>query len=220
MKLLKIGTRPSPLAIKQVDEIRGIFYWVEFIPVYISTCGDKDKLTSLANVKGSDFFTKEIDQALLNEEIDVALHSSKDLPDKLPKGLRVVIETKSINPFDALVSRDGSKLLELSSGSRIGTSSLRRRNQIQELRPDLEVVDIRGNIEERLALVDSGQIDALIVAQAALIRLRLEHRVCEIFTAERFPVHPEQGSLTLVSREDKWQEVKFILSAQAPVIGS
>ncbi len=91
---------------------------------------------------------------------------------------------------------------------------------IKKYRPDLEVVDIRGNIEERLGLIESGRIDALVVAHAALIRLGLEKMIAEIFNSDNFIVHPKQGSLTLVTREDKWQEVKSILSAQAQVIGS
>lgn len=218
--MLRVGTRPSPLAIKQVDELKRMFPWVNFEVVIISTLGDKDKITPLTGMEGSDFFTREIDQALLEGQIDVALHSSKDLPDKLSGGLRVVLETESISQFDALVSKGGFKLSELPHASRVGTSSQRRKEQIRVLRQDLEFVDVRGNIGERLGLIDAGKIDALVVAHAAIIRLELEHMISEVFSGNDFIVHPKQGSLALVAREDKWQKVKSILSARAPVTGN
>jgi len=200
--------------------LKKIFPWVSFSVVTIPTTGDKDKITPLASVEGADFFTREIDEALLRGEIDIALHSSKDLPDKLNGGLRVVLETKSISPFDALVSRGRLKLSRLPFSTRVGASSRRRKEQIRAIRQDLVIVDVRGNIGERLALIDAGKIDALVVAHAALIRLGLEHMISEVFNGGNFTTHPKQGSLTLVTREDKWQEVRSILSAQAPVIGS
>lgn len=218
--MLRVGTRPSPLAIKQVDELKKIFPQVGFSAAVIPTTGDKDKITPLTSVEEADFFTREIDEALLRGEIDIALHSSKDLPDKLNRGLRVVLETRSISPFDALVSRGRLKLSQLPCSTRVGASSRRRKEQIRELRQDLVLVDVRGNIGERLALIDAGKIDALVVAHAALIRLGLEHMISEVFNGGNFTAHPKQGSLTLVTREDKWQKVKSILSAPVPVIGS
>ena len=220
MNTLRVGTRPSPLAIKQVDELKRLFPRINFEVVIIPTKGDKDKITSLGKAEGSDFFTREIDLALLRGEIDLALHSSKDLPDKLNEGLRIVLETKSISPFDVLVSKGGLKLRDLPYASRVGTSSQRRKDQIYALRQDLVLVDLRGNIGERLDLIAAGKIDALVVAHAALIRLGLESRISEIFSADNLPVHPKQGKLALVVKEDRWQEVRSILSAQAPVIGS
>lgn len=220
MSVLRVGTRPSPLAIKQVDELKKMFPWVNLETVIISTIGDKDKITSLINVEGSDFFTKEIDQALLSGEIDVALHSSKDLPEQLTQGLKIIIETKPISPFDALVSKGRLKLLELPYASRVGTSSQRRRVHVHLLRKDLILVDIRGNIEERLNLIDTGKIDALVVAHAALIRLGLEHMIAEVFSVDNFVASPKQGSLTLVTMEDRWQQVRSILSEQAQATGN
>ena len=220
MNTLKVGTRPSPLAIKQIDEFKRLFPRVNLEVVLIPTIGDKDKITPLVRVEGEDFFTREIDSALLRGEIDLALHSSKDLPDQLNKDLKIILETKSISPFDVLVSKDRLKLMDLSYASRVGTSSQRRKDQIIALRKDLVLVDVRGNIEERLALIDSGRIDALVVAHAALIRLGLEDLISEVLSGDDVSVHPKQGSLTLVAREDKWEEVKSILSGQAQVIGS
>ena len=218
--MLRVGTRPSPLAIKQIDELKRLFPMIDFEMVAISTQGDKDKITPLIQVEGDDFFTKEIDQALLKGEIDIALHSSKDLPDKLNAELKVVLETKSISSLDALVSKDRLKLMDLPYAARVGTSSERRKYQIRVLRQDLTLVDVRGNIGERLNLIEAGRIDALVVAQAALIRLGLTHMISEIFKADSFTTHPKQGSLALVIREDQWQKVRSILLEQAPEIGN
>lgn len=220
MNILRVGTRPSPLAIKQADELKRLFPMVNLEVVVISTKGDRDKITPLTEVEGSDFFTSEIDSALLRGEIDLALHSRKDLPDELNEGLRIVLETESISPYDALVSRGGLKLKDLPYASRVGTSSQRRKDQIYALRQDLVLVDVRGNIGERLNLIDTGKIDALVVAHAALIRLGLESRISEIFSADNFPVHPKQGKLALVVKEDRWQEVRSILSVQGPETGN
>lgn len=218
--MLRVGTRPSPLAIKQVDELKRLFPRINFEVVIILTLGDKDKITPLTGIEGSDFFTREIDQALLKGEIDLALHSSKDLPDKLTEGLKIVLETKSISSFDVLVSKEKLKLSELPYGNRVGTSSQRRKDQIRRLRQDLVLVDVRGDIGERLGLIAAGKIDALVVAHAAIIRLGLVHMISEVFSGDNFTVHPKQGRLALVTREDRWQEVKSILSAQALVTGN
>lgn len=217
---MKVGTRPSPLAIRQLDEIREIFPRVNFEVVIIPTLGDKDKITPLAEVATADFFTREIDQALLAGKIDVALHSSKDLPEKLSDGLKVVLETKSISPWDALVSKNRLKLNQLLYAGKVGASSQRRKEQIRALRPDLILVDVRGNIGERLALIDAGKIEALVVAHAALIRLGFEHLISEVFSGDNFITSPKQGCLALVTREDRWEKVRSILSAPGPVTGN
>jgi hydroxymethylbilane synthase len=209
-KVLRIGARPSRLSLKQAEEmgrhLRGAKF--EIIPIY--TQGDKDKLTPISGVEGTDFFTKEIDSALLAEEIDMAVHSTKDLPTILPEGLEVIFKTPSISPYEALVTRDRRKLNELAAGSSVGTSSARRKAQIMLLRNDLKVVSVRGDIYERIALVKEGKIDALIVAHAALIRLGLQGCASEIFPLDVFPAHIDQGKLSLVARKGLWQKVKFI----------
>lgn len=178
--ILKVGSRTSPLALKQVKEIQGLMPSVQLVVMPIETQGDKDKVTPLSEVDNSDFFTREIDQALLRGDIDIAIHSSKDLPDVLPEGLRIIFETKSLSPFDVLIAKGNLKLKDLPLGSRIGVSSLRRKGQVLSFRKDLRIVDIRGNIQERLNLIDENKIDALIVAHAALIRLGLEDKITEI----------------------------------------
>lgn len=219
-KTLRIGTRPSRLAIKQVEEIKSAFPLIAFEIVPIITDGDMDKTTPVSEVEGSDFFTRQIDRALLEGFIDMAVHSSKDLSDVLTKGLSLVFETSSISPFDALVSRGHKKLNELPAGWRIGTSSIRRKSQIKTLRKDLNIADIRGTIEERLGLIDTGIIDALIVAHAALIRMGLEERISEIFGLNIFDTHPKQGSLSILAREKECERVRFILSGQARATGT
>jgi len=215
-----VGSRPSRLARKQAEELQRLFPGMGFEFKYIATLGDRDKAIPLSRVEDADFFTREIDQALLKREIDLAVHSSKDLPDVLPKGLGVVLETPSISRFDCLLTKNKLKLRDLPAGSRIGTSSQRRKEQVHILRADLESVEIRGNIEERIALLDNGIIDALIVAHAALIRLGLEERITEIFPLSVFKTHPKQGSLSLVAREEDCQRIKSILSEQDRAIGN
>lgn len=215
MRILRLGTRKSPLALRQAEEIRKLYPGLGFELIGYETPGDRDKLTPISGIEGSDFFTRDLDKALLGEEIDLAVHSSKDLPVKLAKGLYVALETDSLSPFDCLVSRNDLKIDELPKGSRIGTSSIRRKAQIRLIRMDLRIADVRGNIEERLKLIDSGVIDALIVAQAALIRLGLEKRVVQIL--DIFGTHPKQGRLSVVVKEERWQEVRSILSGQDPV---
>jgi hydroxymethylbilane synthase len=219
-KILRLGTRASPLALKQAQEIKKIFPALSFEIIPILTLGDKDKTTPLDKVEADDFFTREIDAALLKGQIDIAVHSSKDLAATLTQGLALVVETESISPYDALISRNNLKLKALAQGSRIGLSSQRRKERLARLRPDLIMVDIRGNIGERLGLIDKGKIDALIVAQAALIRLGLEDKIAEIFPLNVFNTHPKQGSLSLVARSEECEKVKFILSAPAPAIGN
>ncbi len=219
-KIFKLGTRASRLALKQAEEVQQYLPLAEFEVIRIYTQGDKDKLTSISEVEGSDFFTREIDQALLREEIDVAVHSSKDVQEILPKGLKVILETKSISPYDALVSRDNLTLQELPAASRIGASSLRRKEQLKLARPDLYIVDIRGTIEERMGFLEVNKIDALLVAHAALLRLGLENKAAQILSPDVFFPHPKQGSLTLVAKEKKWRELRFLLSAQARETGN
>jgi hydroxymethylbilane synthase len=188
--------------LRQVEEIKSLFPCVDFEVIKINTQGDKDKLTALSKVENSDFFTREIDLALLSGAIDLGLHSSKDLPAILPKGLTVIFETPSISPYDALVSKGKLKLKSLPQRARVGTSSLRRKLELYTLRKDLVSVEVRGNIQERLALINEGKIDALIVAHAALIRLGLEEKIAETFPLDIFTAHPKQGSLSLVTRSN------------------
>ena len=202
----KIGTRTSSLALKQVEEVLGAlkkFYpAVRISIVGIDTYGDKDKTTPVSKIEGSDFFTREIDEALLNGKIDFAVHSAKDLADNLREGLVIAAITDSIDPYDVLVSKSGLGLDELPYGARIGTSSLRRKRQLKNYRNDLQIVDIRGNIEERLRKLDETGLDAIVIAAAGLIRLGLENRITQRIPSDILQPHPLQGRLAIEARRD------------------
>lgn len=162
--------------------------------VYV-TGGDMDRKTPLTESPADDFFTDRLDQALLAGEVDAAVHSAKDVPNRLREGLSLLALTRSLDETDALVA--GCPLGELPPASRIGTSSQLRRREILSLRPDLRLVDIRGNIEERIAMVDRGEVDGIIVATCAVKRLGLESRIAETLTYETTPL---QGQLAVVGR--------------------
>ena len=205
-KTYRIGTRTSPLALRQVEEIlealRKFYPDFKAEVIGIDTYGDKDKVTPISQIEGTDFFTREIDDALLKNEIDFAVHSAKDLPDMLKEGLVIAAQTSSIDPYDALVSKDSLKLAQLSYGARIGTSSIRRKSQLSKYRDDLEIVDIRGNIEERLKKLNSGNLNAIVIAACALVRLGLEKRITERISFEILKPHPLQGALAVVARAE------------------
>jgi len=202
-KTVKVGTRPSPLALKQVEEVRARLPQLQIEGVPIETRGDKDKASPLSDKENSDFFTREIEQALLNGSIDAAIHSAKDLEEEIPQGLVIAAITSSISPFECLVSRGNLTLEKLSPLARVGTSSQKRKQVLANFRPDLIVKDIRGNIDERLKQLDDGKFDAIIIAHAALIRLGLEHRIAEIISKEIMEPHPLQGRLAIQIREDR-----------------
>lgn len=202
-KTIKVGTRPSPLALKQVEEVRARLPQLQIEIVPIRTRGDKDKASSVSDKENCDFFTREIEQALLDGFIDAAIHSAKDLEEEIPQGLVIAAITSSISPFECLVSRLNLTLKELPLGACVGTSSQKRKQALVNFRSDLIVKDIRGDIDERLAQLDSGKFDAIIVAHAALIRLGYEKRVAEIIPKEVMDPHPLQGSLAVQVHRDR-----------------
>lgn len=203
---LKIGTRTSPLALKQVEEavskLRTFYPGIKCVIVGIDTYGDKNKIIPISDMEGSDFFTREIEEVLLKGGVDFAVHSAKDMPDTLPEGLALAAITKSIDPYDALVSKDNLKISQLKTAAKIGASSLRRKIQLKKYRPDLQVVDIRGNIQERLEKLDKDAFDAIVVAACALIRLGLEGRITQRIPLEILRPHPLQGALAVEVRKD------------------
>ncbi len=210
----KVGTRTSPLAMKQVDEI--INHLKHYYPdikteiIGIDTYGDKDRVTPISDIEGTDFFTREIDNALLREEIDFAVHSAKDLPDKIAEGLVVAAITRSIDSDDALVSKHNLKIDELRKGARIGASSQRRKTQLTAYRNDFQIVDIRGNIHERLDRLEKDNLDAIVVAACALTRLNLGHRISQRLPHYLLKPHPLQGSLAIVAKEDRRELIEFL----------
>jgi uroporphyrinogen III methyltransferase/synthase len=183
---------------------------IPFEQTVTASFGDKNLNISLMdeNTPG-DFFTRELDRALLNKEADVAIHSAKDLPYPLPPGLELYCLTAGKEKTDALVSRERLSLQELPAGARVGTSSAARKAALLTLRPDLTVVSIRGTIEERIRQVDDGAVDALIVAVCALKRLGLDSRITEVLP---FETHPLQGNLAVVGRVGEPQ-LKSLFSA-------
>lgn len=213
-RIYKIGTRTSPLALKQVEEVLGAlktFYpAIKTEIVGIDTPGDRDRTTPIREIEGSDFFTSAIDKALLIGKIDFAVHSAKDLPNSLSGKLVVAALTGSIDPYDVLVSKSGLKLDKLPYKTKIGTSSLRRKTQLEKYRADFEIVDIRGNIEERLKKMDSSDLGAIVIAAAGLVRLGLEDRITERIPFEILKPHPLQGALALVARNEDLDLVSLL----------
>lgn len=203
-RVLRVGNRLSPLALRQTEEVEvalRIYYpGLRFEVTGFKTPGDRDKTTPLSDVEGGDFFTRDLDEALLEGKIDLAVHSAKDLPEAMPRGLTVAAVTKPLDPSDALVSRGGVHIDALVAGARIGASSLRRKTQLKAYRQDFEIVDVRGTIEERLARMDTDGLDALIVASCALMRLGLSSRIAQRIPGEILTPHPCQGSLAVIVR--------------------
>lgn len=200
---ISVGARDSKLSQAQVDEVlhalRRIHPEVDFEPMWQKTIGDKDLKTSLRELDKTDFFTKEIDDMLLEKKCRIGIHSAKDLPDPLVRGLSIVAITQGIDPSDALVLRDQERLETLPEGAIIGSSSVRRDEMIKCLRSDLKCVDIRGTIERRLYLLDRSDFDGVVIAEAALIRLNLTHRNRIRLNGQTLPL---QGRLAIVAREE------------------
>ena len=163
---IRIGTRASPLARWQAqwvaDQLAGLGHAVELVP--ITTRGDVDRQSPIGDIGTTGVFTKELQRALLDDRIDVAVHSLKDLPTEAAPGLTLAAVPERESPHDALVSRDGRSLANLPAGARIGTGSTRRQAQLLFLRPDLEMISIRGNVETRLAKLSAGECEALVLA--------------------------------------------------------
>ena len=200
---IRIGVRPSKLALKQAEEVQELLPWLQMEVISIETTGDKDKKSRLIDHEENNFFTYEIEQVLLHREIDVAIHSAKDLEKNIPEELAIVALTKSLSPWESLVSRGNLTLDRLAQGAVIGTSSSKRKEAIARFRSDLVLKDIRGNIEERLEQLDKGDFDAVIIAHAALLRLRLEYRISQIIPEDIIAPHPLQGRLAVQIRKDR-----------------
>jgi hydroxymethylbilane synthase len=206
MKSLRIGTRGSKLALAQTAwvkaQIEERYPNVRIETVLIKTSGDRFNETNIRAIGGKGLFIKEIEDALLSEEIDLAVHSMKDLPTELPAGLTVTAIPKREDPRDVLVSAHGTRLNQLSPGARIGTGSLRRTAQILHYRQDLSVMPIRGNVDTRLNKLDWGEFDALVMAAAGLKRIGREEKITEYISNEICLSAAGQGALGLESRQD------------------
>jgi len=214
---LKIGTRGSKLALWQAEfvaeKLREKNFEVELVK--IQTTGDKILDAPLAKIGGKGLFTKEIENQLADKKIDLAVHSLKDVPTELPKNFKIAAITKRAQPFDAFVSEKFSALETLPNNSVVGTSSLRRAAQILKLRPDLQIKNLRGNVETRLKKLSAGDFDAIILAQAGLERLGYTSKIKKILT-EIIPT-AGQGALAIEIRADDLQTqnaVKFLNDAE------
>ena len=199
---MRIGTRGSALALAQSEYVRASLPGAprDHRLVVIKTSGDLQPNASLSRIGGKGVFTKEIEEALLRNEIDLAVHSLKDLPTEERPGLMIGAMLTREDPRDALVTRDGLPFEEMRSGTSIGTSSLRRRSQVLAHRPDLRVEEMRGNVPTRLARLEEGRLDAIIVAAAGLIRLKLIGRATQLMEETVMLPAPGQGVLAIQIR--------------------
>jgi len=194
-----IGTRKSRLALWQANWVKGCLQKLE--PAYsyrivgIKTLGDKNLDTALAKIGDKGLFTKELELALQRGEVDLAVHSMKDLPTVLPEGLAIGAVCRRENPGDVLVSRKGEKLRDLPAGALIGTSSLRRRAQLLHYRNDFKIVNLRGNLDTRLGKLESELLDAIVLSYAGLHRLGLGDRISQLIPLEVCLPAVGQGSI-------------------------
>lgn len=202
--VLNIATRKSPLALWQAEHIKArliaLYPDLTVNLVTFVTQGDKILDTSLSKIGGKGLFVKELEQALMDGRADLAVHSIKDVPMNLPEGLVLGGICEREDPTDAFVSNRYASLAELPVGARLGTSSLRRCSQLQHYRPDLQIVDLRGNVGTRLAKLDAGEYDAIILASAGLLRLELGERIRERLDVALSLPAVGQGALGLECR--------------------
>ena len=217
-QVFRIGTRGSPLALKQAELVCEALIAahrlgasaIEIVP--IRTSGDKIQDRPLAEAGGKGLFAKEIEQALLEGTVDLAVHSAKDLPTILPAGLALVATLSREDPRDAFISRKAKSFGELAAGSTLGTASLRRQAMVKRLRPDLRVVTFRGNVETRLRKLATGEADATLLALAGLNRLGLASAATAVLPVEEFPPAVGQGTIGIEARADD-ARVRELLAA-------
>ena len=223
MKLLRIATRGSALALWQANHIRerlAQLHGIESELIRIRTSGDKFQGASVAQVseqagtKG--IFIKELEEALLAGTADLAVHSMKDVPTENPAGLVFPAITKREDVRDCLISRDGAKLKDLASGARVGTSSLRRQAQLRHHRPDLELLDLRGNVDTRLKKIAAGEYDAIVLATAGMNRLGASDKITQILAPEVMLPAVGQGALGIETRADDHETLRLVAALDDP----
>ena len=198
---LRIGTRGSPLALAQANDVRARLIAAHGLPEsevtirIIKTSGDIIQDRPLSEVGGKGLFTKEIEEALLAGEIDCAVHCLKDMPAECPAGLVIAAIPEREDPRDAFISHIAARLEDLPQNARLGTASLRRQAQALALRPDLQIVLLRGNVDTRLAKLAAGEADAILLAISGLNRLGLAHLPSSLIDPTVSPPAPGQGAL-------------------------
>ncbi len=208
MRPLRIGTRGSLLAKWQAEYVRKQIFQaagVEGEIVIIKTSGDKLQQPALTQIGGKGIFIKELEDALLEESIDIAVHSVKDIPTEMQRGLSFPAICRRDDVRDCLVSNNGATLATLRKGARVGTGSLRRQAQLRHIRPDLDVRDLRGNVDTRLRKVESGEYDAVMLAKAGLDRLGCNHRISEILSPDVCMPAVGQGAIGIECRANDTQ---------------
>lgn len=222
-RTIRIGSRKSQLALVQTywvrDQLQQSFPDIVFEVHTMSTQGDKILDVALAKIGDKGLFTKELEVGMLNQEIDFAVHSLKDLPTNLPEGLALAAVTKRENPADALVLHEkykGLTIEQLPEGAVIGTSSLRRLAQLRHKFPHLAFKDVRGNLNTRMAKLDAGEYDALILAVAGLERLGMSDRIHQILPAEVSLHAVGQGALGIECRADDVELIALLKAIEDP----
>ncbi|MDI9612378.1 MAG: hydroxymethylbilane synthase [Acidobacteriota bacterium] len=218
--MIVIGTRGSRLALAQTawvrDRILARFPGTEIRVDIIGTSADRDKTTSLRSVPSAGVFVKELEHALLRGEIDLAVHSLKDVPTLIADGCAIAAVPEREDPRDALIARGPVQLDLLPRGARIGTGSFRRQAQLLALRPDLEIVDMRGNIETRIGKMEAGGCDAVMLAAAGLRRLGMAARISLLFDFGQMMPAPGQGALALETREGDVRVARYAAAIHHP----
>jgi hydroxymethylbilane synthase len=203
---LVYATRKSALALAQsralVGRLAEVHAGLELVELTVTTTGDRIQDRSLTEIGGKGLFVKEIEEALADRRADIAVHSLKDVPGEIPAGLRIGCVPKREDPRDVLVTRTGQKLTDLPAGSRIGTTSLRRSIQLRSVRPDLEIVPLRGNVDTRLRKCREGEVDAVMLARAGLVRLGRESEATEVLDPSISLPAVGQGALAIELRAD------------------
>lgn len=214
MKSLRIVTRSSQLALAQVewvkDKLNNFSPELTFETIKLMTSGDKFLAAPLYKIGGKALFVKELDEALVNNEADIAVHSVKDIPHEIPSSLTLRVICQREDPFDALIHPKGLNFSQLPSGSVVGTSSLRRMVQLKQTRADLKYVPLRGNVPTRIEKCFKGEYDAIVLAQAGLNRLNLQAHVTQTFTQDTLLPAVGQGAIGIVCRQDDEHTMNII----------
>ena len=220
MNKIRIGTRKSPLALWQAyfirDELLARHPSLECEIVKLSTEGDRILDTPLAKIGGKGLFIKELEQALIDGRVDIAVHSMKDVTVDLPEELHIPVICQREEPWDAFVSNQHEHFIDLPQGARLGTSSMRRQMQLKAARPDLEVVSLRGNVNTRLAKLDAGEFDAIILAAAGLIRLEMPERIKEALPPELCLPAVAQGAVGVECRKNDDETLALLMHLDHP----
>lgn len=220
----RLGTRGSPLALWQAERVRTILKekhpCAEIEIAIVQTTGDKILDKPLVQIGDKGLFTKEIEKALQEGEIDFAVHSFKDLPTALPEGLAIVSIPERDSPFDALIAKEAVRLRDLPKNPAIATGSLRRRAQILAVRPDARVVDIRGNVNTRLRKYDESNWDALVMAEAGLRRMGWIDRIAGTLDIGEMLPAPAQGALAVEARRDDERTTLLLQTTHNPRIAA